>query len=215
MSNCAIDRNNHSAPGNYMKRISWKYITALVIVLVISLMALSCTSPVTPSSHVNNDTISYRDFSLRAESVNLDTLTRGTIFVRGNKEKSGERRVQISAWVEIDAADWGGVSFSIPLGWEVPSIVSDYPQGNPKPETYTSMLQTESKLETYNRIVEIGCTIHGAAKPQGGQGNVIIELVPKSAKQDIGENLEILIGVGSANGYILGPVHAVIQVPLH
>jgi hypothetical protein len=198
-----------------MKKISLKYLPMLVIVFLISLTVLSCHNPIIPSYSSNNDVINYREFYLSAENVSLDTFTRGTIFVRGDIEKPEERRVQIAAWVEIDTADWGGVSFNIPQGWEVTHIASDYPQGNPKPETYTSTLRTESENVKYHRIVEIGCTRHGAAKPQGGKGNLIIELAPESPEQELPENVEILIGVGSKDDYILNPVHETFEVLLN
>jgi hypothetical protein len=198
-----------------MKITGIKYLSLLVVVFVVGLAALSCRQSPMPSSPVNNDLINYRSFFVSAESVDLDTFTRGTIFVRGDKEKPEERRVQISAWVEIDAADWGGVSFSIPQGWKVTHIASDYPRGNPEPETYTGILQTESEHVQYHRIVEVGCTRHGAAEPQGGKGNLIIELAPESPEQELPENLEILIGAGSEDDYILNPVHETFEVPLN
>jgi hypothetical protein len=196
-----------------MKRINLKYLSVLVIIFLIGLIALSCHNPTIPSPSSNNDVINYKDFFLSAEKVNLNTLTRGTIFVRGDIKKPEAVRILISAWVEIDTADWGGVSFNIPQGWEVNSIISDYPQGNSKPENYIATLQTESPNEQYQRIIEIGCTRHGAAEPQGGEGNVLIELAPKSS--ELPENFETIIGVGSENDYILNPVHDTIQVPLN
>jgi hypothetical protein len=198
-----------------MKRTWLRIFMILAAVLPIGLTGSSCHNPVIPSYPVNNDLINYESFSLSAEEVGLKTATGGTIFVRGDKEKSEDRRIEISAWVEIDAADWGGVSFNIPRGWEVTHVASDYPQGNSKPETYATVLQTESPKEKYNRIVEIGNTRHGAAAPQGGKGNLIIELAPKSSKQALPENIEVLIGVGSKDDYILNPVGETIEVPLN
>ncbi len=187
----------------------------LVLMLVMGITVISCGNTETTPAPVNEDVISYRDFSLSAASVNLKTMTEGTIFIRGNREKAGERRVQISVWVEIDPEDWGGISFNIPQGWEVSEVTSDYPQGNPHPESYTMTLQNAGADQKYSRIVEIGSTRHGAAQPQGGTGSVIIELVPASGNKDIGDNMEILIALGSSEGYILGPVYQVVQVSLN
>jgi hypothetical protein len=200
--------------GRNVKYRGLKYLLALALVPVMAIAAASCGSSRVAISPVNDDVISYRDFSLNAASVGLSTMTEGTIFVRGSEEKAGERRVQISAQVEIDPADWGGVSFNIPVGWEVSSVTSDYPQGNPHPENYTSVLYTGSTEGQYQRIVEIGNTKHGADEPQGGIGSVIIELVPMSDNKDIGESLEIGIAVGSAEGYIMGPVNDVFTISL-
>jgi hypothetical protein len=196
----------------FMKKSS--LIVLLVIVTVISLAALSCHNPITPSYSSNKDVINYRDFYLSAENVSLTTMTGGTIFVRGDTEKPEERMVQITAWMEIDPADWGGVSFSIPQGWKVENIASDYPQGNPKPEEYITVIQTAAN-RTFNKVIHVGTTKLGAPKELGGNGNLIIELAPESGKEELGENFQTIIAVGSKYDYIINPVHETYEVPLN
>jgi hypothetical protein len=198
-----------------MRHCGLKYLLALALVPVMAIAAASCGQTASTPASVNEDTIAYREFSLDTESVGLETRTSGTIFVKGDAAEEGDRRVVISARVEIDPADWGGVSFNIPVGWEVSSVTSDYPQGNPHPENYTSTLYTGSTQGEYQRIVEVGNTRHGAAEPQGGVGSVIIELVPMPGNQDLGASLGILIGVGSSEGYIVDPVHDIFPVSLN
>jgi len=186
----------------------------LPAILLFSLMLVSCHNPIIPGYSSNNDVINYKEFYLSAANVSLDTCVRGTIFVRGDMEKPEDRRVQITAWVEIDAADWGGIGFGIPQGWEVTGITSDYPQGNPKPESYITTLHTASD-EAFDTFVHIGATKYGAPEVQGGEGSVIIELVPKDKKQELPESFKTIIGIGSKYDYIFHPVYETYEVPLH
>jgi hypothetical protein len=194
---------------------SLKYFLICIVIFVAGTGILSCQSSTGSTSATNNDVINYRDFYLSAESVNLTTFTEGTIFVRGDKEKPKERWIQISARVDIDVMDWGGVSFNIPQGWEVNTAVSDYPQGNPNPENYTQILRTGSKEVKYHRIIEVGHTRFRAVKSQGGKGSLIIELIPESPGEELPETIEILIGIGSKGDYTSSPVHETFEIPLN
>jgi hypothetical protein len=202
-SNCVIAQMSKRTS---MKNNLLKYLAVLALVPVISIMAASCGKAASTPAKVNQDVIASWSFSLDAASVSLTTKTSGTIFAKSNDARKNDRKVVISARVEIDPADWGGVSFSIPKGWEVSAVTSDYPQGEPNPESHTSTIYTGSTQGEYQRIVEIGNTKHGAAEPQGGVGSVIIELVPMPGNQAIGDSVEIGIAVGSSEGYIAGPV---------
>jgi hypothetical protein len=207
MSACAIAQVSKSTMhANNMKRIFLKYLPALVIFMAISLTAVSCGNTAGTPARVNQNIIASWSFSLDASSVNLTTKASGTIFAESNDAGKNNRKVVISAHVEIDTADWGGVSFNIPKGWEVSAITSDYPQGKSDPQSYASTLYTGSTQGEYQRVVEIGNTKHGAAEPQGGQGTVIIELQPMPGNQNPGDSMEIGIAVGSSEGYIQGPV---------
>jgi hypothetical protein len=102
----------------------------------------------------------------------------------------------------------------VPQGWEIIHIASDYPQGNPEPETYITTLHTEAD-KPFDTMICVGATKYGAPKLQGGKGNVIIELAPESPEQELPDNFQTLIGVGSKYDYIIGPVHEIFEVPLH
>jgi hypothetical protein len=197
-----------------MRKICLEFLAILIVVFMVSLAALSCHNPIIPSSPVNSDLINYRSFFLSAENIGLDTFTRGTIFVIGDIEKEGERRVQISAWLEIDSTDWGGVGFYIPQGWDITQITSDYPQENPEPETYITTLHTEAD-RPFDTGVHVGATKYGAPELQGGKGNLIIELAPESSEQELPENFQTLIGVGSEYDYVMNPIHETFEVPLN
>lgn len=202
-------------PIKKMKRISLKYFSIMIAVILISLTASSCHHSQTPTSPVNNDLINFKDFSVSAEIVGLSTFVRGTVFVKGTEDKPGEHHVQIAAWTEIDEMDWGGISFYIPRGWEVTDITSDYPQGSPKPEEYIGIWHTEAEEENFNTFVEIGHTKFRPGLNQGGKGNLIIELAPILTKQELPEILEIRIGAGSKGEYTVNPVVETISIPLN
>ena len=197
-----------------MKKISLKHLPILIIVFLVSLTALSCHSPIIPTPASNNDVLSYKEFYLSAENVSLVTKVGGTVYIKGAIEKPEDRRVQISAWMEIDSNDWGGIGFGFPQGWEITGITSDYPQGNPKPESYIGTMSRApgEEIVTY---INIGNTKYGAPEVQGGKGSIIIELAPKEKTQEFPENFQIVIGIGSKYDYIVHPVHETYEVPLN
>jgi hypothetical protein len=188
-----------------MAKKTLKILASLALVAALGLNP-ACTKTDTKLSSVNENVIASWGFHLDASSVNLTTRTSGTIFAKSSGEKISDRKVVISARVDIDPVDWGGVSFSIPAGWEVSAVTTDYPQGSPDPQNHTSTIYTGS-VQEFQRVVEIGNTKHGAAEPQGGTGSVIIELVPMPDNKDIGDSMEIAIALGSAEGNIAGPVN--------
>lgn len=196
---------------------NYKYILAGLCLLIIIAGAVSCRSAGKPAASTNGDVLNYQDFFLSAEEVGLTTFTRGTAFVRGDRDNPEEMRVQIAARVEIDTADFGGVSFNIPQGWKAETVVSDYPQGNPNPEIYTVTLQTADETVTWPVIVEVGRTSHGAGagNPQGGTGNLIIELSPAVSGGELPEDIDILIAAGSREPSTVDAVHETFSVPLH
>ncbi|MDD5038733.1 MAG: hypothetical protein PHN78_05390 [Dehalococcoidales bacterium] len=196
-----------------MKKISLKHLPILIIVSLVSLIASSCHSPIVLTPASNNDVISYKEFYLSAENVSLSTKVRGTIYIKGDMEKTEDRRVQISAWMEIDSNDWGGIGFSFPQGWEITGITSDYPQGNPKPESYIGTMSRApgDEIVTY---INIGNTKYGAPDVKGGKGSIIIELAPEEKKPELPENFHVVIGIGSKYDYILHPIYETYEVPM-
>jgi hypothetical protein len=191
------------------------YLSILIVVSFIGLTVLSCNRPVEYSSPANQDLANFKDFSVNAGSVGLNTNVRGTIFVKGNNsDRINECTVQIIALIEIDDEDWGGVSFYIPDGWRITGISSDYPRGNPVPEAYTSSWHTAADMD-FPTFVEIGHTKFRSDLNQGGTGSLIIELAPVHTTRELPENLKIKIGVGSKGEVILNPVVETIQVPLN
>lgn len=187
------------------------YLIAAILMLL-GMTATACHQPVMPSSTVNKDVLNFRDFSVSAESVDLSTSVNGTIFVRGDIEKPDDRHLQISARLEIDPNDWGGVGFSFPQGWNVTSIASDYPQGNPAPDRYITTLSSGGEA----RMVYIGSSkMLGSDVGGGGRGSVIIDVEPASGQKDLPESLVITVGVGSKGEVVSNPVFQKIPVPLN
>ncbi len=193
------------------------YLLAGIGILMVVGGSISCRSAGIPSTSTNSDVLSYRGFYLSAEEVGLTTFTQGTVFVRGDRDNPEEMRVQIVARVEIDTEDFGGVSFNIPQGWKVATVVSDYPQGNPAPEIYTVSLQTADETVTWPVIVEVGRTSHiaGQANPQGGTGTLIIELSPALSGRELPEDIDILIAAGSKIPSTVDAVHMTLSIPLN
>jgi hypothetical protein len=187
-----------------------RYLSILLGFVLLSLTALSCIQRTLPSSPVNNDVLNFKDFYLTAESVKLNTNVKGTIFVKRNGENADKKHIQISARVEIDPRDWGGVSFYFPQGWNVSGITSDYPQGNPGPERYTTTLSSGGEA----RLVYIGNSKMSASS-NGGEGDIIIDLDPVSTNKDLPEDLVITVGVGSEGEVVVNPVSQKIMVPLN
>ena len=187
-----------------------KILASLALVTALGL-APACAKTAATPAQVNENVIAFWGFNLDAASVNLATQTIGAIFAKSSGDNKDGRKVVISARLSIDVADWAGVSFSIPAGWEVSSVTTDYPQGSSNPQNHTTIIYTGSMQEEFQRVVEIGNTKHGAAEPQGGTGSVIIELVPMPDNKD-SDTLEIGIAVGSSGEDIAGPVHGRFKV---
>jgi hypothetical protein len=193
-----------------MKRLTAAtYLSIFSVLILLCLVATSCRGPITGEYAANKDVLNFRDFSLNTDSVGLTTTVNGTIFVKGNSQKTDSRQMQISARVEIDPRDWGGVGFYVPDGWKVSSIHSDYPQGDRQPERYTTILKFRERAEIFIGNSQL------SADRGGGEGSVVIELEPLSSKTDLAGSAEIVIAAGSSGKIVQGPVSKKIVVPLN
>lgn len=196
------------------ERIEMRHTIARLYLLIFAslalfcLIAVSCKSPVIPDYPVNKDVLYFQDFALSAEAVDLNTNVKGTIFVKGDKEKPEKRHIQISARVEVDPQDWGGVGFYITEGWNVTNIASDFPRGSSTPERYTTTLSAGGEA----RMVYIGHSRMSAVSG-GGEGSIVIEFDPVG--KDLPANTAITVGVGSKGDVIVNPVSQKIPVPLN
>jgi hypothetical protein len=195
-----------------------KILPVLAILMLFSLMLVSCDrlNPTTKSDSVSNsDLINFKDFSLSAESVNLNSSVQGTVFVEGDIEKSKDRHVTICARVEIDPEDWGGLGIYIEqTEWNITNFTSNYPEGNPEPDAW-AQIWTKTVEDGSEKMITIGRSDNPPESSGGGVGTVIIELDPASGAEDIPENLEFSIGIGSKDGYIVNPVGEDIVVPIN
>jgi hypothetical protein len=186
-----------------LNKFKFKRLSLLVAVILFSLSMLSCQSTITTAPRLrdnNMDIINYQDFFLDTVSTGLNTSVRGTIFAKYNENDKSKLHVQIVSWVEIDRNDPRGVSFDIPRGWYVSAINTSFPEGNPKPENYTSVWYKEYFNQYPEKgepiWVQIGGTDVSHIGDAYGQGNVIIEIDPISANQDQPENINIDINAG-------------------
>jgi hypothetical protein len=191
-----------------------KYSAALFLLLLLGIGSISCSSHNDDDIFANVNVINYKDFFLSAESLGLTSSIRGTIFIKGDVNQPNQRHAQISAWIELDPQDWGGVGFYLKegSGWEVTSVTTDYPQGYPVPETETFVFTSD-----WNRSVAIGRQWPWRERKNhpGGKGSFIMELDPDHTKKDLPEDFTIGISIGSKYDYIVGPVNETVQVPLN
>jgi hypothetical protein len=194
--------------------LSLKYVAIFLVLTLFGLISISCRGASSnPPYQVNTELINFKDFFISAESINLGTSVRGTIFVKGDIKNPKERIIQIAAWVEVDPNDWGGVGFYIDHPWKVTSVSTDFPQGNTKPEQQFRIFTSgDPSAPLY---LTIGNSKDSPSNGRGGKGSVIMELGPISSEQNLPENLEMTVGVGSKGENIQNPVSETIMVPLN
>lgn len=195
-----------------------KILPGLAILLIISLTFVSCDrlNPTTTVDSVSNsDLINYQDFTLSAESVNLTSSVEGTVFVEGDIKKSKDRHVTICARVAIDPEDWGGVGVYVEqTEWNITNFTSNYPEDNPDPDEW-AQIWTKTVKDGSEKWITIGKSDSPSEPSGGGAGTFIIEFDPVSGTDDLPEDFEVVIGVGSKDGYVLNPVSENISVPLN
>jgi hypothetical protein len=201
-----------------MKKNSVKSLPGLVILVLLSLMLISCESNSAPLSDgiSNSDLIAFKDFSLSAHSVNLNTSIQGTIFVEGDVQKPGDRHITICARVEIDPQDWGGVGLYIEqTEWDVTNFNSDYPQGSKEPDRWATIWTKAVEPQGFEKWITIGRSDNPPDTSGGGVGTIVIELSPVSGIETLPETLEVTISIGSKDGYILHQVGEDVSVPIN
>ncbi|MBP2132494.1 hypothetical protein J2128_000415 [Methanomicrobium sp. W14] len=145
---------------------------------------------------VNHDVIRSAGFSVNSGSIGQNTSAAGTVFVCGPGETA--ENIRIAARVEVDPGDWGGVAFYVPAGWKVSGVLSSYPEGDDRsrPSDYAATWTTTDEKSEWSSWVEIG-RIRGGLPAAGGNGTVVIDLVPdKASARNISEPA-IMVGAGS------------------
>ncbi|MFO8010147.1 MAG: hypothetical protein R6U89_04965 [Dehalococcoidia bacterium] len=200
--------------------ISMKYfIPVVLMVLAVTIVSCNNHNSMLDYKPVNETVVSFKDFCIRSETTGLETIARGTIYVKGDKNDRNSTHVEIIAWVEVDPDDWGGVSFSIPWGWQVKSIVSSCTEHNDHddPNKYISRWDTADRGSEWHQIVEIGRSHTFNSVAGDCNGSVIIELEAIPSESKASDLIAILVGVGSdeRNGTkILHPDCKMVEVPL-
>ena len=154
-----------------------KFLLAITIVFL-SLTTLSCSNNNSSTYKPPNEgVVNYKDFYVSSNSTELKTSARGTIFVE--KDQSNNYKAQIVAWVEVDPMDWGGVSFTIPFGWEATNLIGSYPDlantswMSAPVDQCPALYEQDSRW--WDQWIRIGSQISWITS-NGGNGSVIIEL---------------------------------------
>ena len=183
----------------------------LALILVPAALSCSDTGGVLNDIHENEVVINSEDFYVGSNSTDLETFTRGTVFIK--KDNSGNYLVQIEAWVEIDGADRGGVAFGIPRGWKVTRITGSYPQYYIQTQDTRDYWPTEWGTE-----VNIGCFACGGSYSGGQKGSVLMEIESASKEPNPSPGVfKTFIGVGyeEREGYsVLHPDYNTIELSL-
>ena len=186
-----------------------KYPVCFVIIALL-LAAVSCSNA---NQNPNRDVvvpqgfIALTEFSVTSESTDLETYTKGIVYVRQEEGKTKGYYAEILAWYEVDPADyWGGVQFSIPCGWEVTGVTSNLHNVN---FIWVHTIPCGNNSE-WNQWVWV---------ERGGSGTLVIDLDSTSNEQNPRPGvLKIGIGVGSdeRDGIrIIFPDYQFIEIPLN
>ena len=159
------------------------------VILALMLAVTSCSHATTRIPQ-NEGIIGFEEFCVSSESTELETYTKGTMFVSRNEGKSNEYHVQIVAWVEVDPKDWGGINFTIPFGWEVVGITSSY-KGEYK-------VNPADNISVWSRTYDHWYQSVVVEDIGGGRGTLLIELDSTSSERNPWPGvLKVRVGVGS------------------
>ena len=180
------------------------------VILALLLAAVSCSN-VDRGVVSHRENISMKEFSITSESTGLETYTKGIIYVRENEGKNKGYHAEILAWYEVDPGDWGGVQFSIPCGWEVIDVTSNYYNVNHISVWSSPFCDNPEKAQNMQWWEDVW--VEGL-----GNGSLVIELNSTSSRANPWPGVfKVSVGVGSAerNGIrIMSPDYQVIEVPL-
>ncbi len=169
-----------------------------------------------PESVTNKDVINFCEFSLDASSVNLTTRVNGTVFVKGDLEKPDDITVQIVMDIGLDPEDWGGVGLIFPEGWRVTSTTSSLVEiDDPYYSDMVGVMSGGAPEQGGWSWVAIGYPITMPGDSPGDlHGTVVIDADFVLEDTPTPDTLELTIGVGSKDGYVVNPVSIDLDVPL-
>jgi hypothetical protein len=183
------------------------------VFFAIFMMTLAATS----CSNVDRGVVSHkgfiglREFSVTSESTGLETYTKGIVYVRENEEKSNGYHVEILAWYEVEVGDWGGVQFTIPCGWEVTGVTSNYYNVNHISVWSSPFCDNPEAAQNAQWWQYVW--VEGP-----GNGRLVIELNSTSSRANPWPGVfKVLVGVGSDERdgtRIFNPDYQEIEVPL-
>ena len=162
------------------------FIYALILAIILCLTSCSNQSESTYRIATNEGIIDSEDFYVSANSTDLETYARGTVFIRA--DDADDYAVHIVAWIEIDPCDRGGIVFEFPFGWTVTGITSSYPdiRTNNNPEDYIEVWTTNSNYSEWRTSIRIGFCRAGRCpgSTRGGAGSIVIDLESSSTEPD-------------------------------
>lgn len=179
------------------------FLAATITIILLSAGMTSCRKGNYDTQSANTDVINYQSFAVNAESVGQSSEVTGTIFVKGDLKRTGDRHIEIAATLELDKSDTMGCQFTVSheTGWVISGIISDFPQGHPEDNI------TEWTAYT-GEEVNIGGPSNG---PIDGLGpykrTVVMELSPDPSVKDLPQFFEIGISIGSTGYYSNGRVY--------
>ena len=202
-----------------MRQENISIIKTLVFALIIALLSVSlsaCNGSDYTGTVTNTDVINFQDFYLDAAGVGLATQASGTVFVRGDLEKPDDIFVEVSMYVNIDPDDWGGVSLYFPEGWRVNNVLGSVVEiDEPYYSNLVSAMSSGQPEDGAESWVSVGYPLTQAGDSPGDlSGSVVIQADYVWKGKTTPEILDLTIGVGSKDGYIVNPVLLDLEVPL-
>jgi hypothetical protein len=165
------------------------YRLAIAIGLITTLLFIASCDENNQMEYIepNRNLISYGDFMVTTDNSDTDinTSTRGTVFIYGDKRVPEDRHIRIVAWVDIDIKDFGGIWFGV-KGFKVSEIMSSYPLAN------NEIIVSHAE----GAQVSIGQHFLGGGRYERCQGTVIIDMDINMSLEEISEYLELGIAAG-------------------
>jgi|LSQX01.3.fsa_nt_gb hypothetical protein len=165
----------------------------LLFLALFSLTACSSNKGKDSYTTMNENIIQVKEFEVSTELLNSNTVAKGNVYVQNSHDKV---RITIVASIIIGENDWGGVSFYIPVGWNISSALSSFPDGSGNKASDNAAIWNTSDSESeWKSFVEIGRN-HSQTPTGGGKGTVFLELT-HDENTAISDGLSLLVSVGS------------------
>ncbi|OIJ13918.1 hypothetical protein BKP35_08355 [Anaerobacillus arseniciselenatis] len=98
-------------------------LAGLSIIVTFLIFELASSKDLSHNSVINEEIIQIQTFNISSDSTHLQTLAKGTIFV---KRTDKFPVIQIIASIDVDSNYWGGITFYIPRNWYISNIKSSY-----------------------------------------------------------------------------------------
>jgi hypothetical protein len=192
---------------------------AICLVILALLLAATSCSNVDRGVVAHKGFVGLREFSVTSESTGLETYTKGIIYVRENEGENKGYHAEILAWYEVDLKDWAGVQFSIPCGWEVIDVTSNYYSVNHISVWSSPFCDNPEAAQNAQWWQYVWVEGPGNVWVEGpGNGRLVIELNSTSSRVNPWPGVfKVLVGVGSDErdgARIFNPDYQEIEVPL-